>query len=309
MRHPSENQNAVRFPLDGLLGSEGSIRLLRVLSEEAPGGLGATDAAERAALTPPGARKALSRLERTGFVVQVSSGRSPRYALRADEPLLDAVRELFRAERSRYHAFVGDVRGALVDVREIEAAWIDSMPTSSGEPTELSVVAEAKCGPSIKQEIRTRLAAVEKRYDLVIEVSSYTLANAPAPDWTTLVPVAGVIPRESVAMESKPALHSDRDQRALLMSRSVARLLRRDPALSKRALRHLERVLKEDPGTATGDLLEWRQLLETYSPERVRQFLVSTSSRAVRLRQSSPFFAVLTPDERDTLTSDLQAGR
>ncbi|MDP2401686.1 MAG: hypothetical protein Q8M66_06880 [Actinomycetota bacterium] len=50
---------------------------------------------------------------------------------------------------------------------------------------------------------------------------------------------------------------------------------------------------------ATGDIAEWRQLLETYSPERLRDLLVSRSSRAERLRRSSPFFAVLTPDERD----------
>jgi hypothetical protein len=309
MRRPTETQNAIRFPLDALLGSEGGLRLLRVLVDGAPGGLGAVDAADRAAITVPGARKALSRLERTGFVVQASGGRSPRYALKADEPLLRALQELFRAERARYDAFVSDLREALADVREVRTAWVDSMPAGSENPVELSVIAEAKAVPWVREEIRTRLAAVESRYDLVIEVNSYTEANAPMPDQKTVIPLAGVMPRTSVAAKSKPATHSDRNERGLLMSRSVARLLRQDPLLAKRALRHVERLLHEGAGTATGDLLEWRQLLEAYSPERLRQFLDSDSSRAVRLRQSSPFFAVLTAGERDRIASDLEAGR
>ena len=65
-------------------------------------------------------------------------------------------------------------------------------------------------------------------------------------------------------------------------------------------------LLREDQGTASGDIAEWRQLLEAYSPERVRDLLVSTSSRAQRLRQSSPFFAVLTPSERDRVMAEAE---
>ena len=40
--------------------------------------------------------------------------------------------------------------------------------------------------------------------------------------------------------------------------------------------------------------------------ERLREFLVATTSRAQRLRQSSPFFAVLNPDERDEVLQRLE---
>jgi len=73
-----------------------------------------------------------------------------------------------------------------------------------------------------------------------------------------------------------------------------------------RAVQHLDRLLREGQGTASGDIAEWRQLLVAYSPERVRSLLVSTSSRAQRLRQSSPFFAVLTPGERDQVMAAIE---
>jgi hypothetical protein len=85
------------------------------------------------------------------------------------------------------------------------------------------------------------------------------------------------------------------------MSEGIARLLRDDPSMATRALRHLERLLRDDHGAAGADLMEWKQLLEAYSPDRLGSFLVSSSSRAVRLRQSSPFFAILNADERDRL--------
>ena len=64
--------------------------------------------------------------------------------------------------------------------------------------------------------------------------------------------------------------------------------------------------MHEGQGTAARDVGEWRQLLEAYSPERLRDLLVSGTSRAQRLRQSSPFFAVLTPEERDRVLAAME---
>ena len=100
--------------------------------------------------------------------------------------------------------------------------------------------------------------------------------------------------------------HSDREQRALRLSQGIAILLDRDPSLTRRATGHLERALDEDQGAAAHDLREWHAILSQYSNERLREFLVSTTSRARRLRQSSPFFAVLNPDERDEILQFLE---
>jgi hypothetical protein len=68
-------------------------------------------------------------------------------------------------------------------------------------------------------------------------------------------------------------------------------------------------MLKKDHGAANKDIDEWRDILETYSIRRLSQFLISTSERANRLRQSNPFFAVLKPDERSRLLNGLGANR
>ncbi|MDO9108663.1 MAG: hypothetical protein Q7U89_06690, partial [Coriobacteriia bacterium] len=102
--------------------------------------------------------------------------------------------------------------------------------------------------------------------------------------------------------------HGAAMQRELLMSKQIADMVRSDPTLVERARRHVIRLLNEEQGMARSDTLEWRQLLESYSPERVADLLGSESSRAERLRQSSPFFAVLTSSERDAILERMAGG-
>jgi hypothetical protein len=78
-------------------------------------------------------------------------------------------------------------------------------------------------------------------------------------------------------------------------------LVDRDPSLIERARRYLDRELKEGHGAADADLREWRQILEDYPITRLLKFLTSSSSRATRLRQSSPFYPVLVSSEREKL--------
>jgi predicted transcriptional regulator len=52
-------------------------------------------------------------------------------------------------------------------------------------------------------------------------------------------------------------------------------------------------------------ILEWRNILDTYSIQRLVRFVMSSSERAKRLRQSNPFFAILTTDERSMLAAEL----
>jgi hypothetical protein len=173
------------------------------------------------------------------------------------------------------------------------------------EPVDVSAVAEGDAITWIHEELRSRLIELEKEFNLIIEVAVFTRADAPTPEsdavflWGTDTSYKSVVRR-------RPQTHAEADQRSLLMAESVAELIQSDPSLIKRAVQHLNRLLQEGQGTASGDIAEWRQLLEAYSPERVRDLLVSTSSRAQRLRQSSPFFAVLTPGERDRVMAEIE---
>jgi hypothetical protein len=53
--------------------------------------------------------------------------------------------------------------------------------------------------------------------------------------------------------------------------------------------------------TADADLREWLEILQSYPITRLLRFLTSPSARAARLRQSSPFYPVLTDRERQQL--------
>ena len=82
------------------------------------------------------------------------------------------------------------------------------------------------------------------------------------------------------------------------MSRELAKAIQQDTSLLRRAKDHIEQLLNIDQGMANRDLREWLDILEDYSIQRLAEFLKSSSERANRLRQSNPFFAVLTADER-----------
>lgn len=298
--------NTLRYPLDDLLGTEAHVRLLRLLVHEVDAPLGVTDAAERAGLSRAGARKALKRLTRGGFVTRVGTGRSQQYAVEGTDPIVEVLRELFEVEEARYDSALRRLRHVVQGVAEVQSAWIERMPRQPDEPLEIAVVATARALTWLRDDLRSRLSELEKELDLIIEIGAYSRADAPEVDPSEVTPLAGVVEEAPEERETEPVLHGQRDERSLRMSRGVAELLRSDPSLVKRAIRHIERLLNDDQGPAAQDLLEWRQILQTYSVERLRDFITSESSRAARLRQSSPFFAVLTADERDDLLRHIE---
>ena len=89
------------------------------------------------------------------------------------------------------------------------------------------------------------------------------------------------------------------------MSIKLAGAIEKDASLISRAREHIDQMLKTDRGLATGDIKEWKNILNTYSVPRLTNFITSSSERAARLRQSNPFFAILTPDEKAVIDSDL----
>jgi hypothetical protein len=91
----------------------------------------------------------------------------------------------------------------------------------------------------------------------------------------------------------------------LELSRKLAEAIEHDTSLVRRAKEHVQRMLKKDHGSATKDIEEWRDILESYSIRRLSQFLTATSERANRLRQSNPIFAILNSDERRRLLNGI----
>jgi hypothetical protein len=83
-------------------------------------------------------------------------------------------------------------------------------------------------------------------------------------------------------------------------------MIQGDASLVRRAKDHIDHLLKEDQGAATGDIMEWRNILDAYPIQRLVRFVTSSSERAKRLRQSNPFFAILNSEERARVEDELR---
>ena len=91
------------------------------------------------------------------------------------------------------------------------------------------------------------------------------------------------------------------EERSIALHRAVAERILGNPKLMEEAIINLQRYLKQsfsDSRKPISPLVEWQELLENQSLEKILDFMVSDSERAKRLRQSSPFAGVLTPQER-----------
>lgn len=300
MRPIAIEQNVIRYPLNELLGTPANVRLMRVLAEEVIGPIGTSEAAERTGLTLAGARRALVRLAKTGFVQRVGGGRSQRYVLRESDPITNTIRELFRNESKRYRVLRTQARKALENLPEIQAAWIDSPPTQVGKPLQIGILSDSRSLAYLGDQVRKRLAEIEREFDVTIEIRTFSRADAPEDFLDGAELLAGYI---DTGVSSSDRTHAERDERAARFSSAIAEILDSDPSLIRRASRYLEFLLEDSQGSASHDLREWHDILTRYSTQRIKDFLVAETPRAKRLRQSSPFFAVLDPDERNKLTA------
>jgi hypothetical protein len=152
--------------------------------------------------------------------------------------------------------------------------------------------------------LRKEFNQVERDFDLTIEVNGYTKADVPSLEAEKVAPLYGVLPfpdKHRREMHATPLTHEERDRRMLEISRKLAEAIEHDASLLRRAKEHVQRMLRKDHGSATKDIEEWHDILESYSIRRLARFLTSSSERASRLRQSNPLFAILSSDERNRL--------
>jgi len=106
----------------------------------------------------------------------------------------------------------------------------------------------------------------------------------------------------SISKTARPfSDHIRIEERSMALHREVAERIRRNPKLMDEAVKNIQRYLKKlysEGRTPVSALLEWQELLENQSLEEILGLMVSDSERARRLRQSSPFAGILTPQER-----------
>ena len=94
-------------------------------------------------------------------------------------------------------------------------------------------------------------------------------------------------------------MHRRREIQSLEMHRRIAAMMESDSGwvLSK-AMANLSGWLARHQGSALEPVFkEWQELLTSMSPAEIAEFIVAEGERAVRMRQSSPFAGVLSPQE------------
>lgn len=330
MRPPAQRQSALRTPFNDLLGTEGAVRLLRELAAAA-GPLGVAPLAERTRLQRSAVRRALITLLDTGLVDVTGGNKAPQYALRRTHPLATPLTQLYEAERQRVETLFNAIKQVVHQIAPPPTAvWLEG-PVAAGtdEPGDsliVRVIAPARDLSGSVGAVRAALAPLEATLDVTIEVSGATPADLAAQrrpgdalearlrtaQSLLGVPPTAYLPRpagratENASARSPKRVrrHADLDARGLGIARAIARQLRRDPALSARALAFVEQRMASASPQERLELEEWAQLLRTASPARLRRFLVAPGERATRLRQTLPFLGILSPEERQTVLDD-----
>ena len=94
-------------------------------------------------------------------------------------------------------------------------------------------------------------------------------------------------------------MHARREIQSLEIHRRVARLLIAEPQqVIAKAQHNLNSWLQLHRNTVLESIYqEWWCILDSRTPEEIASLIVSNEEDAVRLRQSSPFVGILSPQE------------
>ncbi|MDB4874475.1 MAG: hypothetical protein JWM41_921 [Gemmatimonadetes bacterium] len=307
-----QSQSALRAPLNEILGTEANVRLLRTLTV-AGTSLGAGELARRAELGRTGVYPVLAALERAGIIELVGAGSSRQVRLRKTHPLAAPIAALFRAEEARVDSLVSELRAVLADVGPaVTSAWLTEPPRGrqADDPDTLScyIVADTRSLPKIVDHVEDRLTAIERAFQVHIEVIGLSRSEVPVrvaiESLDEALLLAGIPPTALVEDVSRVRssrnlrMHRQHDTGARMLAVAIAAKIRRDPSIVRRARTHISARMDKASEQEGRELKEWLRILSTMPTAKLQQFLVSGSERAVRLRQSLPALGLLTSAER-----------
>jgi DNA-binding transcriptional ArsR family regulator len=316
MRPTATAQSALRTPLNGILGTEARVRILRALTS-AEGPISAGDVAHRASLRPSGVRIALAELVDVGIIEMIGGGSRRLVQIARRHPLAKALADFFAAEREYFERIMSRIQQAAsaAFLPPVAHVWLEGSVATGrdrpGDPLMVGILAHDTSVETSVAALRNALAPVEAEEDVTIEVRPLTYADletltaAERAALTDVIPLVGVAPLSPLVQPSgarrNTRVHGDLDARALALGEAIARKLKSDPTLVVRARRTIARRLPRASARERQTLEEWDRILTTSSIPRLRRFLVDPGARATRLRQSLPFLNALSPSERDAI--------
>jgi DNA-binding transcriptional ArsR family regulator len=314
MRPPKHSQSSLLRPLNEILGTQANVRLMRALAlSTVP--LTSGELAKRAELGRTSIYPALNALERAGIVEFVGAGSQRQVQMRQRHPLARPLAQLFQAEARRFEELVAALRELVAELSlQPMSAWAEWREQDDATATlRLYFVARPEEVEKLFDDFNSRLAKVEQASDVHVAVHGLTrselkaLSSAQTITLNKAILLAGA-PPIALLEPSRPGgtgatlrSHDEHDARSRRLALAIATKIKRDPGLLSLAQHRIQRrTLKASPGERR-ELTEWKRVLSTMSPARLRRFLLENSERAIRLRQSLPALNLLSPAERDAV--------
>lgn len=317
MRPTKHPQGTLTHPLNQILGTEASIRVLRaILLSDIP--IGIAELGRRTSLQASGLPAVCARLEDMGVIEMVGRGRSRQFRRSSRGPLVNALANVFTVERSQAEVVMSEVRQAVQGAAfMLRAAWIEGPVARNEDRPGDAIVVVALTGADAVEQLRlalwSQLLHVQETRDVPIELRVETEADLVACDDARVaeldraLPLIGAPPmdlaRPRAAEPKAPRMkrHEDVDARLMRMATAISDRLRTDSSLVEAAVAYIHRRALTASATEQLELREWKAILSTMSVPRVRRLLVENSARGRRLRQSLPFLGVLSPADREQL--------
>jgi len=310
----TNTNSALKKPLNNLLGSRGHIIILREVVDIAYP-VSQAELIDRTSLSPQGVYDVVGRLVENGILTFEGTGRQKQVKLRKDHPLAEAIVQLFQTEKRRFQTVVKTLKESITSLdQRPKSVWIyGKVPQGEdtyGDPLQLSVLADVKTVDAMTEQYRNQIndRNLEAEQDVTIEVKGVTGADLAArPELTSghIILLWGIDPveyrKEEIADGTSVTTHRDMDYRAQLDAEVWIELLRKYPKIIQRTIQFLDERIPQIPSGERQELQEWKHILESMSFQRLKKFLPSDSERATRLRQSLPFWQVLTEYERSAL--------
>ena len=327
MPRPRPSGSALRAPFDYLLGSQGAVRVLRVLSTtDVP--LSQSELARRASLSLSGLPALLATLESASLISWVGRGRTRQVQLHRSHPLAGPLRQLFVDEAARWRRIHDRLREIVAAVGEsIIAAWIEGPVTelrdSFDDSVTVGILSEQTIPIPLQERLRQRTNEVQATDRVILGLRFHQRADLArfAPARRTQLRDAIVLYGPSVVdlleqddQQSVRSSSGSTKRRSLGTSPAerptpkrlaaiIAERLAREPELMTAAQGYVRRRLALASEVERLALLEWQGLLDTLTARQVAALLREDSERADRLRQNLPFVGALSDGERTQLFS------
>lgn len=311
MRPVSNQNSALKTPLNNILGFQANVRLLRCLVE-ADSAMGNSELADRTGLSLPGVHKVVPRLIETGIIQYRGSGKQQQIEFRKEHPLADALVSLFEAEKEYYDSLIRRLKEEIAAMKiKPQSAWVFGKAAQGtdayGDPVQIALLGDIRSIDAQTDTIRTRLhvSGIEELCDITIDIRGVTQADLelrPELAEGDIILLWGIDPKNflmnSDEEPEEQKTHQDMDVRSLADAKLWAGLLKKYPEIVSRTIDYLDDQIPQINSGEKKELQEWKYILESMSFQRLRKFLESDSERSIRLRQSLPFWPVLNEKER-----------